>query len=289
MHDNRRSGLAREPACHRRFAARGRSYDGISMQDVGPTWVERHINMSDSVVYGLHAVEALLQRAPERVTGLWALRGRHDARLETLLAAARAAGIVIHSVERTELDEMTQAGRHQGVVARCTVVAALDEGGLQDLVTGLTVPPLLLVLDGVQDPHNLGACLRSADAAGVHAVIAPNDRAAGLTATARKVASGAAENIPFAQVTNLARTLRWLQDFGIWIVGAAGEAEQTLYDLDLRGPLAIVLGAEEKGLRRLTRECCDHLARIPMAGSVASLNVSVAAGLFLFEAVRQRR
>ena len=244
--------------------------------------------MQEQLVYGLHAVEALLARAPERITGLWALRGRHDARIEALLEIARAAGIKIHSAEREPLDEMTDGGRHQGIVARTLAAGPLDEAGLQDLVTALTVPPLLLVLDGVQDPHNLGACLRSADAAGVHAVIAPNDRAAGLTPTARKVASGAAENIPFAQVTNLARTLRWLQDFGIWIVGAAGEAEQTVYELDLRGPLAIVLGAEEKGMRRLTRECCDHLVRIPMAGTVSSLNVSVATGVLLFEALRQR-
>lgn len=244
--------------------------------------------MHEQLVYGLHAVEALLARAPERVTALWALRGRHDARLEALLEIARAAGITIHSVERDKLDEMTGGGRHQGIALHSREIAPLSETGLEDLVTALTVPPLLLVLDGVQDPHNLGACLRSADAAGAHAVIAPRDRAASLTATVRKVASGAAENIPFAQVTNLARTLRWLQDAGIWIVGAAGEAEVSLYDLDLRGPLALVLGAEGKGMRRLTRECCDHLAHIPMAGSVASLNVSVAAGLFLFEAVRQR-
>ncbi len=245
--------------------------------------------MHEQLVYGLHAVEALLARVPERVAALWALRGRHDARIEALLETARAAGITIHSVERDKLDEMTAGGRHQGIALHSREVPPLSETGLEDLVTGLTVPPLLLVLDGVQDPHNLGACLRSADAAGVHAVIAPRDRAASLTATVRKVASGAAENIPFAQVTNLARTLRWLQDAGIWIVGAAGEAEASVYDLDLRGPLALVLGAEGKGMRRLTRECCDHVAHIPMVGSVASLNVSVAAGVFLFEALRQRR
>ncbi|MCW8882915.1 MAG: 23S rRNA (guanosine(2251)-2'-O)-methyltransferase RlmB, partial [Sedimenticola sp.] len=166
---------------------------------------------------------------------------------------------------------------------------SLDENSLESLLTKLDVPPFLLILDGVQDPHNLGACLRSADATGVHAVIAPKDRSVGLTPTACKVASGAAESIPFYQVTNLARTLKWLQsELGVWLVGTAGEAESSLYAADLKGPLGIVMGGEEKGMRRLTRESCDLLVNLPMVGVVESLNVSVAAGICLFEAVRQR-
>ena len=244
--------------------------------------------MHEQLVYGLHAVEALLARAPERVTALWALRGRHDARIEALLEIARAAGITIHSVERDKLDEMTGGGRHQGIALHSREIAPLSETGLEDLVTALTVPPLLLVLDGVQDPHNLGACLRSADAAGAHAVIAPRDRAASLTATVRKVASGAAETVPLVTVTNLARSLREIKEAGVWVIGAAGEAQSDLFSTKLDGPTAWVLGAEGEGLRRLTRETCDQLVRIPMFGSVESLNVSVASGICLYETRRQR-
>jgi 23S rRNA (guanosine2251-2'-O)-methyltransferase len=188
------------------------------------------------------------------------------------------------------LDTRQPGVNHQGVVATTQAPAALDEKALKTLIEDLQEPPLLLILNGVQDPHNLGACLRSADAAGVHAVIAPKDRSVGLTPTACKVASGAAETVPLVQVTNLARTLRWLQDeAGIWVVGTAGETDTLLYDADLQGPLALVMGAEGKGMRRLTREACDALVCLPMAGSVESLNVSVAAGICLFEAVRQRR
>jgi 23S rRNA (guanosine2251-2'-O)-methyltransferase len=237
-------------------------------------------------IYGLHAVEAALH-AGSRVTVLFVQEGRRDARMERLLQAAAAAGAAVRTLARHELDRMVPGARHQGVVAQCRAAAALGEDELESWVA--TLPePFLLVLDGVQDPHNLGACLRTADAAGVHGVIAPRDRAAGLTATARKVASGAAEALPFFQVTNLARTLRRLQEQRIWIVGAAGEAETDHYAADLRGPLALVLGAEGKGMRRLTREHCDSLVRIPMAGTVSSLNVSVATGVLLFEAVRQR-
>jgi 23S rRNA (guanosine2251-2'-O)-methyltransferase len=174
------------------------------------------------------------------------------------------------------------------VVARCSGPVAGDESRLRQLVAD-TAAPLLLVLDGVTDPHNLGACLRTADAAGVDAVVAPRDRAAGLGPTVRKVAAGAAESVPFVQVTNLARTLAWLAEAGVWRIGLAGEGEGTLHAADLRGPLALVLGSEGRGLRRLTREHCDLLLRIPMAGSVESLNVSVAAGVALFEARRQRQ
>jgi 23S rRNA (guanosine2251-2'-O)-methyltransferase len=168
-------------------------------------------------------------------------------------------------------------------------VTARNEDDLFNLLESLYEPPFLLVLDGVQDPHNLGACLRSADAAGIHAIIAPKDRAVALTETVRKVACGAVEQLPFVTVTNLARTLNGLKEAGLWLVGTADNARETLYDVDLTGPLALVMGAEGKGLRRLTRECCDFLVHIPMAGSVECLNVSVATGVCLFEAVRQRR
>ena len=245
--------------------------------------------MDGERVYGLHAVTAALKYEPQQVRALWVERQRRDARLRNLLDAADET-IPIHFVERAELDRLSGGARHQGVVAQLEVRrGGLDEADLPGFLDAAVGPALLLVLDGVQDPHNLGACLRGAAAAGVHAVIAPADRAVGLTATVRKVASGAAEITPFVQVVNLARALRSLRDRGIWIVGAAGEAECILYDVDFTLPTAIVLGAEEKGLRRLTREVCDRLARIPLTeGSVESLNVAVATGIFLFEARRQR-
>lgn len=245
--------------------------------------------MAGDLVYGLHAVAAALKYESNRVRALWVERQRRDARLRDLLETA-AGTIPVHCVERAELDRLSGGARHQGIVARLEVRrVGLDEADLPGLLAAANESALFLVLDGIQDPHNLGACLRSAAAAGVHAVIAPTDRAVGLNATVRKVASGAAEITPFVPVTNLARTLRGLRDLGIWIVGAAGEAESSLYEVDFTLPTAIVLGAEEKGLRRLTREVCDRLARIPLAeGGVESLNVAVAAGIFLFEARRQR-
>lgn len=245
--------------------------------------------MSEELIYGLHAVSAALRHEPGRLRGLWVDRRRRDARIKEILALAEAAGVQVYPEDAEALDRQCGGERHQGVLARLKAAERhWTEADLDTVLDAIAGPALLLVLDGVQDPHNLGACLRSADAAGVHAVLAPNDRAAGLTPTARKVACGAAEHVPFIQVTNLARTLRELKQRGIWLVGAAGEAESDLYAMDLKGPVAVVLGAEEKGLRRLTREECDYLARIPMAGSVESLNVSVATGVFLFEAVRQR-
>jgi 23S rRNA (guanosine2251-2'-O)-methyltransferase len=206
------------------------------------------------------------------------------------LKAAGRYGVAVHLEDRATLDRLSGGAPHQGVVARCGAVAcARNENDLSGILGSAGGPPLLLVLDGVQDPHNLGACLRCADAAGVDGVIVPADRAVGLTATVRKVACGAAETIPFMRVTNLARCLRSIRERGLAIVGAAGEARETFHDVDFSGPVAIVLGAEHKGLRRLTRESCDCLARIPMLGRVESLNVAVAAGIFLFEAVRQRR
>lgn len=243
----------------------------------------------ESLIFGLHAVLAVLRHEPDNLQGIWVEPRRRDARMRALLEQAERRGIPVHSQPRAELDRLSGGARHQGVVARrAGSPDAVRENELPALLAAAHQPALLLVLDGVQDPHNLGACLRSAAAAGVHAVIAPADRAAGLTATVRKVACGAAETVPFVPVTNLARTLRALQNQGLWVIGAAGEAQSSLYDIDFTGPTAIVLGAEEKGLRRLTREVCDNLARIPITGSVASLNVSVATGIFLFEAVRQR-
>jgi len=239
-------------------------------------------------VYGLHAVEAALGDRPGRCRALWVQAGRRDRRLDGVRKAAVAAGIAVREVPRRALDELVPDARHQGVVLEVQGSAPGGEAELAALVEGLSAPAFLLVLDGVQDPHNLGACLRSADAAGADAVIVPKDRAAGLTPVARKVACGAAEAIPLFVVTNLARTLRALREAGVWVYGAAGEAGQSLYETDLRGPLALVLGGEGRGLRRLTREHCDALVRIPMAGTVASLNVSVAAAVALFEARRQR-
>lgn len=242
--------------------------------------------MKDDFVFGIHAVAALLTRSPERVAALRVMEGRSDKRMQQLLADAERSGIAIERVERAELDKLDV--RHQGVVAQLVHQLEYQEADLETIVRR-SPNPLLLILDGVTDPHNLGACLRSADAAGVDAVIAPRDKAAGLTPVVRKVACGAAEVIPLIQVTNLARTLKSLQAMGVWIVGTAGEADTLIYEQDLSGPIAIAMGAEGSGLRRLTREYCDFLVKLPMAGSVSSLNVSVATGVCLFEAVRQRR
>ncbi len=242
------------------------------------------------LIFGIHAVMAALRRDASQLSELYVAEGgRKNPRLHEIIDLAEQGGIPVLFQSRDELDALAANGVHQGVVARGAASApVLSEHDLLALVQNLREPALLLVLDGVQDPHNLGACLRSADAAGVHAVIAPKDRAVGLTPTVRKVACGGADHVPFVQVTNLARTLRELKDAGVWLVGAAGDAPDSLYQTDLRGPIAIVMGAEDKGLRRLTQEQCDFLVHIPMAGSVESLNVSVAAGVCLFEAVRQR-
>lgn len=244
--------------------------------------------MSDEVVGGWHAVLALLERAPERVLDVWIDRARKGERREQLLKAAKNAGIKVQEATSEALDARLGADRHQGVVARCRAAAERSEAELPEFLQGLKQAPFLLVLDGIQDPHNLGACLRSADAAGVHAVILPRDNAAPMTAVVRKVASGAAETVPIFRVTNLARVLDILKNAGVWLVGTTGDGEKRIYDVDLNGPMALILGAEEKGMRRLTRDKCDFLVRIPMAGAVESLNVSVAAGVCLFEAVRQR-
>ncbi|GGW64685.1 23S rRNA (guanosine(2251)-2'-O)-methyltransferase RlmB [Alishewanella tabrizica] len=242
--------------------------------------------MSNDVVFGIHAVSALLARSPQDVLEIFAMKDREDKRMQPLLQQARQLGISIQFCNRKTLDDMTN-GQHQGIVAKARLSSGGNESDLASLLEK-EAKPFLLVLDGVTDPHNLGAILRSADAAGVHAVLAPKDRSVKLTAVVRKVACGAAESVPFITVTNLARTLRQLQDAGVWVVGTAGETETLVYQADFKGPLALVLGAEGEGLRRLTRETCDALVKIPMFGSVSSLNVSVAAGICLFEAVRQR-
>lgn len=244
--------------------------------------------MSD-VAYGMHTVRVLLTRSPARVRRVLIVSGRDAARHAEIRQLALRAGVQLSGADEATLDRMAGGGRHQGVVAEVAARAGDPETQLEEALEAAGDAPLLLVLDGVQDPHNLGACLRSADAAGVAAVIAPRDRAAGMTPVVRKVAAGAAETVPFIAVVNLARTLRGLKDRGFWLVGTDDETGKSLYDADLKGPTAIVMGSEGEGMRRLTRECCDLLVSIPMAGAVESLNVSVAAGVVLFEAVRQRR
>ncbi|WP_218354473.1 23S rRNA (guanosine(2251)-2'-O)-methyltransferase RlmB [Alteromonas lipotrueiana] len=239
-------------------------------------------------LYGLHAVQAVIEREPERILELMVLKGRTDDRLGEIINQARRFGISVQFCHRKSLDDKVGGEQHQGVVAKAKPARMLDENDLAGIVEKAD-KPFLLILDGVTDPHNLGACLRTADAAGVHAVVVPKDKSAGLNGTVSKVACGAAETMPFVQVTNLARTLKSLQDAGVWVIGTAGEASQTLYDTKLSGPMALVMGAEGKGMRRLTRETCDELIKLPMAGSVSSLNVSVATGVCLYEVVRQRQ
>ncbi|HFD91797.1 MAG TPA: 23S rRNA (guanosine(2251)-2'-O)-methyltransferase RlmB [Gammaproteobacteria bacterium] len=242
---------------------------------------------STTAVFGIHAVAAILERNAPRVIEIHISQQPGNRRQAEIGTRATALGIPVIASSLQTLDEQAEGVPHQGVMAVMRPSRPLREQDLDAILDALETPPLLLVLDGVQDPHNLGACLRTADAAGVHAVIVPKDRAVGLTPVVRKVASGAAEHVPFIQVTNLARTLRSLKARGIWVVGSDGEAEISLFEADLTGPLALVMGAEGKGMRRLTRECCDWSMAIPMAGLVESLNVSVATGVCLFEIQRQ--
>ncbi|VTQ56968.1 RNA methyltransferase [Campylobacter jejuni] len=244
-------------------------------------------SIMSEIIYGIHSVKALLDNDPQRFLEVFILKGRDDKRLKPLIDELEASGIVIQVASRQWLDDKSEGAVHQGIIARVREGRQYQENDLPALLESLDCP-FLLVLDGVTDPHNLGACLRTADAAGVHAVIVPRDRSAKLNATAKKVASGAAENVPLINVTNLARTLRVLQEHNVWIVGTAGEADHDLFQSKMTGPMALVMGAEGEGMRRLTREHCDELISIPMAGSVSSLNVSVATGVCLFEAVRQR-
>ncbi|TCP91155.1 23S rRNA Gm-2251 2'-O-methyltransferase [Cricetibacter osteomyelitidis] len=243
--------------------------------------------MSENI-YGIHAVSAFLQNAPERLIEVNVLKGRDDKRLQPLLNELHRLGVSVQFLNRQTLDKKADDKVHQGIIARVQPAKELNENDLDEILNR-TSNPLLLVLDGVTDPHNLGACLRTADAAGVNAVIVPKDKSAQLTSIARKVACGAAEVVPLIRVTNLARTLRDLQqNHNIWVVGTAGEAASTIYETKFSGGTALVMGAEGEGMRRLTREHCDELISIPMAGSVSSLNVSVATGVCLFEIVRQR-
>jgi 23S rRNA (guanosine2251-2'-O)-methyltransferase len=241
---------------------------------------------SPRVLFGFHAITVRMKTAPKSVIELHVESNRRDARMRSFVDRAREAGIKIIETDGDRLDKLAGTTRHQGAVARVEVVAMPHS--LDEVVESIEGPPLLLVLDGVTDPHNLGACLRVADGVGAHAVVAPKDHAVGVNATVAKVASGAAETVPYIMVTNLARTLNELKDFDIRVIGTSDDAELTLYDIDLSGPVAFVLGSEGEGMRQLTRKTCDQLVRIPMAGAVESLNVSVAAGVCLFEAMRQR-
>lgn len=244
---------------------------------------------STDYLFGLHTVSQLFAEDMSRVLEIWVQHGRTDQRLTPLIEQAQAQGLAVQTVPRKTLDKLSQNGHHQGIVVRYRPPPTLDHTDLVQLFEQLTVPPFLLILDGVQDPHNLGACLRTAEAAGVHAVIVPKARACGLSATVRKVASGAADSLPFIQVSNLAQSLEWLQAQGVWLVGTDDAAPRSIYELTLQGSLGLILGAEGDGLRHLTRQHCDYLARIPMHGKVSSLNVSVATGVCLYEAVRQRQ
>lgn len=242
--------------------------------------------MSLKLLFGFHAVTVRLKVAPKSIRELHVDATRRDQRMKQFLAKAEEAGLKVIESDDDKLQKMCGTHRHQGVVARVEVIQ--QSNSLDDLLDGLTEPALLLVLDGITDPHNLGACLRVADGAGVHAVIAPKDHAVGINATVAKVASGAAETVPYFMVTNLARTLAELKERDIWIIGTSDDAPASLYQTDLRGPTALVLGAEGEGMRQLTRKNCDALVSIPMMGSVDSLNVSVASGVCLYEARRQR-
>ena len=240
-------------------------------------------------IVGLHAAQSALMYSPQKISRAWVDSERHDKRLETLLETLLTLEVSIEKVERKKLDKLADGMNHQGVVLEVALPEELSENDLKVAVEHLSENALFLVLDNVQDPHNLGACLRTADATGVHGIIITKDNAVGITPTVCKVASGAAETVPVYVVTNLARTLRWLKTEGVWVVGTAGEAQSTLFKSDFTVPMALVIGAEEKGMRRLTREQCDFLVKLPMLGTVESLNLSVATGVLLYEVLRQRQ
>lgn len=244
--------------------------------------------MKTEMIHGIHAVQAFLDKSPHNILEIFIQQNRQDKRIQDIIAQATQQKLPIHLINNNKLQALVGDSVHQGIIARVKTQPALDENALLDLLAQLSEPAFLLVLDHIQDPHNLGACLRTADAAGVHAVIVPKNDAVGLTATVRKVACGAAETVPFVQVTNLVRTLETLKQQGIWIIGTADAAQANLFSADLTKPIALVMGAEGKGLRQLTQKHCDELVYIPMQGSVSSLNVSVATGICLFETFRQR-
>jgi len=244
--------------------------------------------MRNELIYGIHVIRSLLKNTPERILEIELSVDRNDKRILELKELAENHGIAVHPLSKKTLANLGEDSVHQQAVAKVRPMPSLNENDLIDLIEKSKKPPLFLILEHVQDPHNLGACLRTADAAGVQAVIIPKTRSAHLTPLVRKVASGAAETVPCIEVTNLVRCIEDLKQHGIWVMGAMGEARQSLYETDLRIPLAFVLGGEEKGLRRLTAESCDVLVKIPMFGSIESLNVSVAAAVCLYEALRQR-
>jgi 23S rRNA (guanosine2251-2'-O)-methyltransferase len=242
--------------------------------------------MKSKLIFGFHAVTSRLRHEASSVEEIYVDAERHDRRMQDLIRVAKEASVRIILADDQRLSSMVGTRRHQGVV--CKAGALSLARNLDELLDAIEGPPLLLILDGVPDPHNLGACLRVADGAGAHAVIAPKDRAVGLNATAEKVASGAAETVPYITVTNLARTMRELKERDIWLIGTTDDADKSLYEGDFAGPVGLVMGSEGEGMRRLTREHCDFLVSIPMLGSVESLNVSVASGVCLYEARRQR-
>ena len=244
--------------------------------------------MKLSKLFGLHSVQAALDYSPKKIYKAWVDVGRQDKRLAQAVDYLLALGIEPEKVDKKKLDRLADNNNHQGIVIEVEMPGELSESDLKTAVENLAETALFLVLDNVQDPHNLGACLRTADATGVQGVIITKDNATGITPTVCKVASGAAETVPVYQVTNLARTLRWLKGEGLWIMGAAGETTETVYKTDFTVPMALVVGAEGKGLRRLTKEQCDVLVSVPMLGQVDSLNLSVATGVLLYEVVRQR-
>ena len=244
--------------------------------------------MREDLIYGIHAIQHLLNSKPEQFLELH-IQDTHDNKsLLSLASLAKTLGVNVSGVSKKQLDQWLPERNHQGVAAKVRLQPLLTEDDFSTLIDACDKPPLFLILDGVQDPHNLGACLRTADAVGVTAVIIPKDRSASLTPVVRKVASGAAETVPVVQVTNLVRAIEMLKKLGVWIMGTSMQTAQSLYQVDLKGSVAIVLGAEGTGLRRVTEEHCDILMQIPMMGVVESLNVSVAAGVCLYEATRQR-
>lgn len=244
--------------------------------------------MSLAKIFGVHAAQSALDYSPEKIKQAWVDQKRQDERLQGLIKGLGQKHVGIQKADRKQLDNLAKGANHQGIILEVEMPAMRSESDLKSAVESSKQVPFWLILDHIQDPHNLGACLRTADAAGVQGVIVTKDQAVGITPTVCKVASGAAETVPVYQVTNISRTIAWLKEQNIWVVGAAGEAEKTIYETDVNMPLALVMGAEEKGMRRLTREQCDFLVKIPMQGSVESLNVSVAAGILIYEIFRQR-
>lgn len=240
------------------------------------------------ILPGIHTVNTVLRLHPERVQSVWIEQDKHNNRVETLIGMAKKFGVPVQIVQRNTLDQLCEGTQHQGIVAKCTPTPLMDESELLQKCEQATSPPLLLALDEISDPHNLGACLRTADAAGVDAVIFPQRNSAPISATVHKIASGASIRLPLVKTVNLARCLAALKKLGLWVYGADGEAQQTIYAANLRNPSILVLGAEGRGLRELTKKNCDQLCSVPMLGEVESLNVSVATGILLYEAIRQR-